>query len=56
MIFSAVVSRLLHQSTRACPKCGGQQKVAASKKLQTVDCKSCGASIPPSGGSDSSQH
>jgi predicted RNA-binding Zn-ribbon protein involved in translation (DUF1610 family) len=48
MIFSNAISRLLATTLRQCPKCGGRQRVPAAKRGYSVNCKSCGASIPAS--------
>ena len=45
-IFQVVVSTLFRLK-RTCPKCAESQIVAASKKMEKVRCKRCGADIPP---------
>jgi len=32
---------------RTCPKCGEHQIVPREQKLETVNCKYCGAPVPP---------
>jgi ribosomal protein S27E len=32
---------------RTCPKCKRNQVVPASKRLESVRCKFCGADVPP---------
>jgi ribosomal protein S27E len=45
-LFQAVISTVLRLK-RTCPKCKRDQVVPASKKLENVRCKLCGADIPP---------
>ncbi len=48
MIFSGAIAAAYSTLVRKCPKCGTRQKLSITKKSQTIDCRSCGASIPPS--------
>ncbi len=45
-IFQVVISTIL-RFKRICPKCTESQIVPASKRLENVRCKFCGADIPP---------
>jgi ribosomal protein S27E len=47
MIFSGAIAAAYSTFVRKCPKCGARQKIALTKKSQYIDCRSCGASIPP---------
>jgi ribosomal protein S27E len=35
------------RNKRTCPNCGKQQVVPPERRDQTVECKHCGAEIPP---------
>jgi ribosomal protein S27E len=45
-IFQAVINTFLRLK-RTCPKCKRAQVVPASKRLESVPCKFCGADVPP---------
>jgi len=47
MIFGGAIAAAYSTFVRKCPKCGGRQKISLTKRNQTIDCRSCGASIPP---------
>ncbi len=42
-----VIAAVLHL-TRTCPKCKRDQVVPKDKRHEQVQCKFCGANIPPS--------
>ncbi len=42
-----VVTNTIFRLKRSCPKCKESQIVPASKRLENVLCKFCGAEIPP---------
>ena len=44
--FQAVISTIFRLK-RTCPKCKRDQVDPASKRLENVHCKFCGADIPP---------
>jgi ribosomal protein S27E len=46
IIISTLMARMLGLK-RDCPKCKRQQIVSSDMKHQTVECKFCGADIPP---------
>jgi len=41
-----------HLLRRTCPKCGREQMVSKEKIKETVNCKHCGAAMPPKTGRD----
>ncbi len=45
--FIHAIIQTLQGLKRACPKCGRTQAVSAQMKDRTVNCKFCGAKIPP---------
>lgn len=46
VIFTTVLTMLLHLKRKR-PECHREQIVASSQRKQTVQCKFCGAEIPP---------
>ena len=52
MIFGGAIAAAYSTFVRKCSKCGARQKISLTKKSQTIDCRSCGASIPPSSKND----
>lgn len=50
-LLNSVMRVLLHPK-RVCPKCGKEQSVDQEKKAQTINCRFCGAKIPPPQKSD----
>jgi len=45
LIFQTLISKIFRLK-RTCPKCKRNQVVPASKRLENVRCKFCGADIP----------
>lgn len=46
VIFQTIISTILNLK-RTCPKCKRDQIVLPSKSKEKVQCKFCGADIPP---------